>query len=216
MKKDLQIKTIELRKKGYSVKELHAMVGVSKSTISRWVQTVPLSQEAKKRLADRSTKARIQAEITIREKTRQKNIIANDFAVTVVPMKLEKEILMMLCAMIYHCEGNKQIQNVVFTNSDPSLIKTFLFLFRRSFDLDERKFRALMHLHDYHNEADQKIFWSRVTGIPTTQFNRTYQKTSDHKYQKTGYQGCINISYGDVSISRKLHFIAKKFMERYN
>jgi len=79
MKKELQLKTIELRKLGHSVKELYAEVGVSKSTISRWIQSVPLSEEARKRLSDRSTKARIKAEQTIRERTRQKNIIADNF-----------------------------------------------------------------------------------------------------------------------------------------
>ena len=216
MKKDLEIKTKELRKHGYSVKELQAMIGVSTSTISRWIQNVPLSAEAQKRLIDRSTKARIKAELTIREQTRQKNITAENFAAKILSNEISKDFLGVLCSMIYHCEGSKQIQKLTFTNSDPSLIKTFLFLLRNSFDINEAKLRVLMHLHDYHNEEEQKIFWSQVTGIPAEQFNKTYQKPSDHRYKKEGYKGCINLSYCDVSIARKLHFIAKKFMERYN
>ena len=216
MKKDLRLKTIELRKLGHSVKELHAEIGVSKSTISLWVQKVPLSKQAKQRLLDRSTKARIKAEETIREQTRQKNIVAEDFAKSVIgSKKTDKDIQAVLCSMIYLCEGSKAIKNVAFTNSDPSLIRTFISMFRNSFEVDESKFRILMHLHDYHDEQKQKAFWSQVTSIPQDQFYRTYKKESDHRYKKEGYEGCIKIYYNDVSISRKLHFIAKSFMERY-
>ncbi len=120
-----------------------------------------------------------------------------------------------LCSLIYYCEGNKEIRGVIFTNSDPGLIQSFLVLFRNSFSLDESKFRILMHLHDYHSEEDQKLFWSKITQIPYSQFNKSYRKSSDHKYKKEGYQGCIKVCYGDVSIARKLNAIAKTFMERY-
>ncbi len=216
MKKDLQLKTIELRKLGHSVKELHEEIGVSKSTISKWIQTVPLSQKAQKRLRDRSTKARIKAEETIREKTRQKNIVARDFANdTLDSSKIDQNIQAVLCSMIYYCEGNKELKGVTFTNSDPGLIRSFLVLFRNSFSLDEGKFRVLMHLHDYHNEKEQKLFWSNITQIPYNQFNKSYIKKSEHKYKKEGYMGCIKVVYGDVSIARKLSAIAKTFMERY-
>ena len=94
-------------------------------------------------------------------------------------------------------------------------ITTFIFLFRNSFKLDESKFRVLMHLHKYHNEKTEKDFWSKITKIPQNQFNKTYLKQNSGKYKKEGYQGCIKIYYGDVSIARKLRSIAKMFMERY-
>ena len=115
--------------------------------------------------------------------------------------------------MIYLCEGNKSLKSLTtFTNSDPNLISTFLYLFRNSFNLNEKKFRVLMHLHKYHNEEIQKNFWSK---IPKDQFNRTYLKPNSGKYKKRDYQGCIKVYYGDVSITRKLQSIAKMFMERY-
>ena len=216
MKKDLQFKTIELRKLGHSVKELHEAIGVSKSTISRWIQAVQLSPNAQKRLNDRSTKARIKAELTIRRITQQKNLIANDFSLSVLDSsKIDKNIQRIICSMVYFCEGAKAINNVGFTNSDPFLVRSFMFLFRNAFDVDESKFRIVMHLHDYHNEEQQKIFWSGITSIPHDQFHKTYMKESDHRYKKDGYQGCIKIYYYDVSVSRKLRFIAKNFMERY-
>ena len=72
-----------------------------------------------------------------------------------------------------------------------------------------------MHLHKYHDEKSQKDFWSKITNIPKEQFNKTYQKPSNGKYKKEGYQGCIKVYYGDVSIARKLQSVAKTLMERY-
>ncbi len=215
MKKDLEIKTKELRKQGYSVKELQEMIGVSRGTISRWIQNVPLSTKAQKRLADRSTAARIKSALTIREQTRQKNIIADDFAEKVLSSaKINADIRAIICSMIYFCEGAKSY-GVNFINSDPSLIQLFLSFFRRAFEIKEEKLRVLMHIHDYHDLAKQKRYWSKVTGIPTSQFQKTFIKSSDHKYRKEGYQGCIMVRYYDMSIARKLAAIAKSFMERY-
>ena len=217
MKKEIEIKVKKLRVKGYSVKELHKMFAVSKSTISGWVQGVELSEKAKARLQQNYTNGQIASQKTIKEKTRQKNIQADEFAENILnKSNFIESSQTLLCAMIYFCEGNKSLKSlVVFTNSDPNLISTFLYLFRNSFNLDEKKFRVLMHLHKYHHEKIEKKFWSKVTKIPGEQFHRTYLKPNSGKYKKEGYQGCIKVYYGDVSIARKLRSVAKMFMERY-
>ncbi|OGI65252.1 hypothetical protein A3A95_03610 [Candidatus Nomurabacteria bacterium RIFCSPLOWO2_01_FULL_39_18] len=217
MKKDLEIKAKKLRIKGYSVKELHQILGVSKSTVSGWIQGVKLSEKAQMRLRKNYTNGQLASQKTIKEKTHQKNIIADNFAREILSkMNYTTADLALLCSMIYFCEGNKSLKSLVtFTNSDPDLITTFIFLFRNSFKLDESKFRVLMHLHKYHNEKTEKDFWSKITKIPQNQFNKTYLKQNSGKYKKEGYQGCIKIYYGDVSIARKLRSIAKMFMERY-
>ncbi len=217
MKKDLEIKTKQLRKRGYSIKELKAIIGVSKSTLSAWIQDVELSEKAKSRLRRNYTKGQIASQKTIAEQTRLKNLEASTFASTILPKAiLNTNIQAIVCAMIYQCEGAKSIRSsITFTNSDPRLIASFLFLLRNSFNVNESRFRILMHLHKYHNENIQKEFWSTVTGIPKEQFQKTYLKPSSGKYKKEGYPGCIKVYYSDVSVARKLHSIAKTFMERY-
>lgn len=217
MKKELEKKAKILRAKGYSVKELHNLLGVSKDTASRWIQGVELSDNAKARLQQNYTKGQIASQKTIKEKTRKKNQIAYDFSEDFFKkVNLDKNSYLLFCAMIYHCEGSKSIKDsVTFTNSDPNLIKTFLFLFRKSFDINESKLRVLMHLHGYHNEDKQKIYWSKVTNIPISKFLKTYNKPTNGLYKKEGYQGCIQVRYRDVEIGRKLGAVAKMFMERY-
>ncbi len=193
------------------------MLGVSKGTISGWIQGVELSEKAQARLRQNYTNGQLASQKTIKEKTRQKNIEANNFAIDLFKkVKLSSEIISLFCALIYQCEGSKNIKDAItFTNSDPVLVKTFLFLFRRSFDLDEKKLKVLMHLHKYHNEKVQKDFWARVTGIPHEQFNKSYLKPNSGKYKKEGYQGCVQVTYNSAAIGRKIHAVAKMFMERY-
>ena len=45
-------------------------------------------------------------------------------------------------------------------NSDPMMIAVFMNQLRSSFDLDENKLRALVHIHDYNNDNEIKEFWS--------------------------------------------------------
>jgi predicted transcriptional regulator len=217
MKKELKIKAKKLRAEGYSVKEIHEILRVSKSTVSLWVKDVVLSEKAQNRINKNYSNGQLASMATIKEKTNQKNILADNFAKDVlIKTNLSKDESLLFCAMLYQCEGSKTIKDsVTFTNSDPSLIRTFLNLFRQSFNLDENKFRVLMHLHNYHDEKLQKEYWSKITGIPIKQFLKTYNKKSTGLYKKEGYQGCIQIRYKDVSIGRKIHAVAKIFMERY-
>ncbi len=217
MKNDLKKKAQELRKKGYSIKELKEILKVSKSSISVWVKDVRLSSTAQARLVNNYTKGQLASQKTIKEKTHQKNIEAEIFALDKLKkLKLSFDFSLLLCTMIYECEGSKSIKDsVTFTNSDPNLIKTFLFTFRESFKLEEKKFRVLMYLHGYHNEAKQKKFWSHITKIPTSQFQKTFNKKNSNIHNKEGYQGCIQVRYRDVFIGRQIHAVAKNFMERY-
>jgi hypothetical protein len=209
-------KVIILRKEGYSLKEIKDIVPVSKSTISLWIKDVPMNGAAQKRLASRYTYGQIRSQEVIKEKTIEKNrVIGEKVKNTLNGISFNKKQQKVLCAMIYWCEGNKGIRDLVFfTNSDPSLIKTFLHLFRSSFDVSEDKFRVCMHLHSYHNESEQKDFWSKVTNISKKQFFKTYHKTNSGLYKKEGYQGCVQIRYMNVSIARELLALAKAYMNK--
>ncbi|KKU79357.1 MAG: hypothetical protein UY04_C0011G0023 [Parcubacteria group bacterium GW2011_GWA2_47_7] len=110
----------------------------------------------------------------------------------------------MLAALIYECEGGKsEKSSLEFTNSDPDLVRIFLRLLRESVSLDESKFRVVMHLHSYHDEAVEKNFWSKIIQIDKKQFLKTYQKHESGN-AKPGYRGCVQIKYFDVNIKRVL------------
>ena len=75
---------------------------------------------------------------------------------------------------------------------------------RFSFKLDERKFRAMLHLHDYHNE--KKI-------IPISQFSKSYKKPHTGKRKREGYPGSTRIRYYYSKIALELRTIYNTFAD---
>jgi len=119
-------------------------------------------------------------------------------------------------AMLYWGEGYKgddknPAKLVDFANSDPDMIRVFISFMRKSFYLDEGKFRVLLYCY-----ADQEVsslidFWSKTTGISRSQFTKPYiRKDFKEKSRKMKY-GLIHIRYHD----KKLLLEIKKMIDSY-
>ena len=116
----------------------------------------------------------------------------------------DKNLSRVICSILFWAEGNKDFSHIRFTNSDPVMISTFLHYFRQSYMLDETKFRACIHLHEYHNATEIHDFWSQVTHIPPGRFRKAYLKPHTGIRKKDGYKGCITIYYFDSFIAHEL------------
>lgn len=212
---ELKEKAIQLRKKGYSLKEISAILKIAKSTTSVWLNGIILSSSAQKRLKQKQILGQYKTTLLKRKaKELQKQKHEQNAINLFNKISLSKEIAKMCCALLWWCEGNKDDSMVRFTNSDSSLIQNYLSLLRMGFDIDESKLRVLVHLHSYHNEQVQKKFWSSITNIPLTQFHKSYQKENTRKRIHKNYQGCIAITYYDAKIAKELEAIYNIFTRR--
>jgi transposase len=216
----LPIKTknraLKLRLHGYSIKEIADKLHISKSTSSLWVRDVKLNERSQKRLERRRLLPYYKSAIRWRQKREKEKKENRSDAVKIVKgLKRDINHAKIYCSLLYWCEGGKgYYESVRFVNSDPVLIKTFLMLFRKSFQIDGNKLRVLMHLHSYHDEKTQKDFWSNLTKIPKTQFNKTFLKPNTKKRIRDNYPGCVAICYHDRKVARILRAIYKAFSER--
>lgn len=199
-------KAIELRKKGYSLEEISKKMNISKSTASYWLSKIRLDKKAQDRLKQRGILGQYKS-ILISEKKRKrlfkeiKSDVEKDFSNIMIDSKLAR----LLCSILFWCEGNKNnFTTIKFTNSDPAMIKGFLSTLRLGFNIKDSKLRALIHLHEYHDEYQQIQFWSKITKIPKIQFFKSYHKPHTGKRIKTGYQGCLAISYHDAKLAKIL------------
>src|SRR3989338_5397304 len=77
MKLDEQQKAVALRKRGYSMREISERLHVSKSSVSLWVRSVPLSPQALKRLDGIYTAGQIASQETHRKITAKKTADAS-------------------------------------------------------------------------------------------------------------------------------------------
>lgn len=219
MKRQIEekLQAIAWREKGYSLNEIVEKVRASKSIISVWVRNTPLSESAKERLLARTRLGPIISAEVKRKKTQQ--ILDNhkiNASRQIETVELNVPLIRILCSLIYWCEGSKNhYYGMTFTNSDPRLVKTFLFLLRSGFVLDESRFRPCIHLHTYHNPSKQLNFWSKITKIPKRQFIRPYLKPNTGKRIRKDYPGCISVKYHSTDIARQLLMTAEVFLSKY-
>jgi hypothetical protein len=129
-------------------------------------------------------------------------------------VKFNKDLLKILCAVLYWAEGAKFTDSrLEFTNSSPKLIKTYLRLLRKGFDIKEEKLRANIHLHEYHDDDKQKKYWSKITNIPLSQFNKSYLKPHTKKRIRKNYPGCVRISYYSADTARRIKAIYESLID---
>jgi hypothetical protein len=63
-------------------------------------------------------------------------------------------------------------------NSDPGIIRIMMRFFREICLVPEKKFRGSIHTYSHLNAQAAEQYWSKVSGIPRSQFYKTYCKPS--------------------------------------
>lgn len=199
-------KTISLRKNGYSLSEISKRLNISQSTASLWCRGIVLSKSANERIARKSIRGTSKGLQTIkRNRETIRNELISKAKNIYFQIKFDDNVNRLLCSIMYICEGTTDVKSgPTFTNSDPYLVKLYLHLLRCSFNLDEKKFRVCVHLHRYHNTEEQLMFWSKICGIPLSQFMKPYKKENTGKRRRENYQGCVSIRYYNSKIAREL------------
>lgn len=214
-------KAIQLRKMGYSYKDILSQIFVSKSSISGWLKDLPITPEEKNLLKERTdaniSRGRIKSAAAIRrnrlEKERklfeQSRIEFNTF---------KKEVMFFVGIGLYWAEGSKRTSTFQFMNSDPDMIR-FMILWCRKFLQSERsKISLRLYTHKiFTNEGFEK-FWSNVTGIPLPEFKKTIYKPSGLGYKKRPmYKGCVRIEISKgMHLLRKMQFWQKLLVNEFN
>ncbi|MDO8524320.1 MAG: hypothetical protein Q7R99_01675 [bacterium] len=211
---DKQKKAWDLRKKGLSLNDISNLLDISKSSASLWLKKCKLSKKA-------LTTIRKRREERVRESRKSKRDKFREYLALEAKSFLEltnitKNHLALFCALLYRCEGNKgPKEGIKFTNSDPEMVKCFINLLKCYLEIDNRKLRACIHLHEYHTPKKQILFWSEVTGIPVNQFTKPYIKPHTGKRKKENYPGCICINYHDTLLAKRLNILGEEILRKY-
>lgn len=214
MKAGLKSKAEKLRKNGFSFREISEKLGISKSTASLWLRDVALSKKAQNRILKLRVDGRNRASDSVMKRiVREDSVILGNVRRGMNKSAMLKDDLKIICALLYWCEGGKTEKSTLsFINSDPSLIKYFVDTFRKAFEVDESKFRVVMHIHNYHDINKQIEFWSKITRIPKSQFTKPYNKPNTGKRIKADYQGCISLRYYGRGMRQEMMFLIKEIL----
>ena len=175
---------IELRKKGHSYNYISENLKISKSTLSDWLADIPYTpnEETIKRIG-RARAASGEA----KTKIRQASILAAAVEAKHELGKISRRDLFMLGLGLYIGEGSKTGEITRFVNSDPAVVNLMIRWFTEALGLPKGNLRVRIHLYPDCNEKQSLQYWSKVTTIPRSQFQRTsFDRRIDKKAIKSG------------------------------
>lgn len=211
-KDDLRAKAVEMRKAGYSYRQILETLPlpVAKSSLSLWLRDVPLTESQHQALRARTQQAVSTRAQSIRAQRirRQEATIAE--AKAQVQFVTESELFVAGLAA-YWAEGAKAKpwrpggERVQFINSDPDMIRLFLrWLSLLGITSEQLIFRISIHENA---DIDAAIrYWTTLVGVPASEFRRPTLKRHNPKTVRynTGdtYRGCLAI---DVRRSTELY-----------
>jgi len=194
-----------LRKEGKSLNEIANTLNVAKSTTSLWCQNIELSQKQKNKLGLKN-RGYIKGALANKIK-RQKEIatIRKNSLNEIEPLNKNDLIrLKDIGTMLYWAEGTKK--NVVdITNSDPEMIKVGMLWLRKVCGVENDKFRASIFYHLGQDENEMKNYWSKITGIPLTQFTKSmFKKEGTGHRRNILYNGTCKIRVNSKNLLHRI------------
>ena len=187
----LRTQAESLRKEGLSYKEIQAKVPVSKSTLSTWCKNIPLTEAQIKRLGSLYDQQFRGAKANQKKAFENKKQIRENARLEI--KNVNQEMLKIAGAMLYWAEGNKKYSTAL-SNSDPALIIFYISWLTEILHIKPTQLNAGIHLHEGQNDQDEKLFWSKLTGIPLDNFHKTFYKPVGTGHRKNIlYHGTIKI-----------------------
>lgn len=122
MKKNLQLKAVQLRKRGFSIREIELNLGVSRSTVSRWVKGICLSEINKKRMLEKqAANGRL---VCLRRSIDRQNFYSKNRELGYA-RAIEDVNFRTICAL-YWGEGRKAGARVELSNSDFKMVRVWV------------------------------------------------------------------------------------------
>lgn len=176
----------KMRLKGHSYNEIHAALGVPKSTMNGWFRHVVLSDKAIARLKARTLQGTINAFVKRNKlQTHHAEVRAREARAAgkkEIP-NLTIHDLKIIGAALYWAEGYKRLKirdgkervghPIALVNSDPDMIRLFIRFLKEIMHVESAKITASMRLYAHISEEAARRHWLEVTGLPHEQFRKT-------------------------------------------
>ena len=199
----------QLRRQGLSIREISRKINCAKSSVSGWVNDIPLTAGQIARLKSNQDRGREKAanhpnSSRLRwHRIRQEAI---DSAKKEIP-RCSFERLKLVGASLYWAEGYTATRNLfVFANCDPSMIRIVMSFLRKVCEVPSKKIKGRVNLHPTLDINTAERYWSKASGIPLNRFHRpllSVSKASKQK-RKTLPYGTFRIVISDVFLCSKI------------
>lgn len=180
MRKLEKIEARKLRRQGKSIKEIENILGIRRSSISVWVRDIELTEKQKQRLSMRGLALEVMER---RRKTRWSNETKMRTIFLEQGLKEISELprvdILTLGLGLYWGEGSKTSRgSVELSNTDPRIIQVYVLFLNKCFGFPIKKMHGHVGLHSHLSIKKAEKYWSDISGIPLSQFQKTsFQKS---------------------------------------
>lgn len=213
--------SINLRKKGLSIKDINKRLGIPLSTLSGWLRKVELTKEQKVILDGKwrqaLVNARTKAVMWHNEQKRLRLEQAEKQAVDVLS-KIDinnVNILDLTLSLLYLGEGSKKSGATSMGNSDPQILKFFITILKNNYGIREENIKCELHLRVDQNPDEMREYWSRELNLPIMNFSKaSLDKRTKGRPTYPYYKGVCIVRCGNVAIQRKLVYLSRVFCEK--
>lgn len=174
----LRREALILRKQGKSYSQIRAKLGLSKSTLSKWLKRFPLTRDQINSLSGRS-EIRIEKyrQTMLRKRETKLDSYYKDERKKYVPLS-HKELLV-AGLFLYWGEGDKtQRGSLSISNTDPTRIKFALYWMTKALKVPKKKIQVFLHLYKDMRVMSEMNYWAKMLNLPLVQFAKPYIKQS--------------------------------------
>ena len=208
------------KEQGLSYADISKLTGVSKSTLSAWLQHVSLTEQQQAQLQERmrvnraSFAARAWAINRERyQKARQNAYQAGIEVLTELPQHRSVEELSI--AMLYLGEGSKSYGRVQIANTEVTVLCYFLSMLKHLYRIDENRlcFRLNLVKAAIPFEKDLITWWKTELRYPNARFSKTqYDPRSRVEAITEEYHGVCTLTYYDTYLQQRLISLAGAYI----
>lgn len=200
--KNNKYEALKLRAKGKSYREIVSILDIPKSTLSYWLRSIKMTKEQTDALAEKQRQGRIKgAENRRNWRIEKEKSILEESAKEVSILSIRD--LWLLGTVAYWCEGSKQKSNnvsarVIFTNSDPFLIKLFIKWIQEVCHVSRDRLIYNIYIHETGDLEKSLNYWSKILEVDKHDFAKTVFKkhslSTNRKYSNNSYFGLMKVT----------------------
>ena len=213
-KPEKQKEAKKLRLKGESFKTIAKKLKVSPASIHNWCREIKLTLEQEERLKKKSFDALQKGRKKANENQKIKRLAEIEKfkkeGIADISKISEREFFLVGVAL-YWSEGFKKDSRLGFANSDPNMIKFFLYWLIKICGVPKESIRLRVGLNISHKNRIKEVenYWSKLTQIPISQFQKTFFQNFKWKKEfknPENYFGVLRIRANQQrQLFRKIH-----------
>jgi hypothetical protein len=199
-----KIRARELRRQGNSLTFIADCLKISKGSASIWCSDIKLSEEQKDKLAKRIKYGQSKGSVVAarnKKAERYRRVAQHQQEGMHIVGLISRRDLLVIGTALYWAEGTKKNRRVVFSNSDPHMIKLYISWLKKCLNIKHNRLKCYVGINQAHGHRinEVKYYWSNITGISLENFTKTSIKKVKSKKTYTDTSG----HYGTLSIEVK-------------